>query len=145
MGWMWTALSGSYVWTALCYSFIMSLLDHDPQFMGWYVTTIGYWVSLVGYFLPFLWATVQLAVSPVSATSTNEFFNNSIFQMIVGLIMWLFCGLLHIFFAPVYEEYARTLWTLGRFVVVVDAAEVEEIEDIVEVVADDFEAEEDSD
>ena len=94
--WMWTGLTNSaYIWTALTYLFIfltfgmaavpemfmwiMYLVGHDVTALAWYVTTIGYWVSIVGYFFPFLWATIQLLISPVSGTSTHDFFPNSIF------------------------------------------------------------------
>jgi len=128
--WMFTGLgNANYVWTALNYLFIflvfglasvpefagwfMYMNNHSVKFLGWYATTIGYWTSIVGFFFPVLWSLIQVAMEPVSGLATAEFFNNSIFMLIVGLVMWLAIGLIHIFFAPAYNYYANNLWVLG--------------------------------
>jgi len=132
IAWMFPALfakNSTYYWTALNYIFIfivfglaslpefgawfMYLNNHNVKFLGWYSTTIGYWTSLIGFFLPMLFSLLQLVLAPVSALSTAEFFNNSIFMMIMGLVMWLFSGLVHIFFAPTYNYYANNLWIIN--------------------------------
>ena len=63
----------------------------------------------------------------------------------MGLIMWLFCGLMHIFFAPVYAEFANTLWTLTPVEAVAEAEVVEAADFVADEVEDEVEADEDSD
>merc|ERR1719272_1514720 len=142
--WMWGGLgNANYVWTALNYLFIfltfglasvpefagwfMYMNNYNVKFLSWYATTIGYWVSLIGFFFPMLWSLLQLALAPVSGSSTAEFFNNSIFNVIVGLVMWLFIGLVHIFFAPTYHYYVNNLWAITGAAVVAEAEVVEEV------------------
>lgn len=116
--WRWTALS--YFFTFITYllasvvemgAFILFYTNQNMNLFSWYTNTIGYWVTVVGYVLPWVFAVVQFAVAPVSATATEEFYNNSLFLMIAGIIMWLFTGLIHIFLAPDLKTYAAT-WTV---------------------------------
>lgn len=117
--WWWERMAesgGAYVYLAFCLmwnfvvygvvsvvemvAWIMYLMG-DMKFARFYFSTIGYWGSIVTYAFPWVFAVCQLASTMRGITfSFPGVWTLALF--IIGSILWIVCGQLHIFFVPAF-------------------------------------------
>lgn len=117
--WWWEAIADpNYGWTGASYfsAFISGLLvgfmeiiawvwflNGDPNMFEWWVMHIGWWVAVVGMILPWLFASLQLALPLANGGLNNNIFieygYNSIFLIIGNLFNWLSSATVHFFFS----------------------------------------------
>lgn len=78
--------------------------NEEYAFPRFYFSTIGYWGSIVGYIIPPFMAIIQITGGNVG-DATYFPGNWATFLIIVGGVMWLAHGLLHIFYVPGFLAY----------------------------------------
>ena len=94
-------------------TYVMYLIQDDVFFMGFWTSTIGYWTTVAAYSVPWLLALLQITIQlPIgySLQRGDEFWNNSITLVIIGVLSWLMTGIIHIIWAPVYSHYVEHVW-----------------------------------
>lgn len=71
------------------------------EFARFYFSTIGYWGSIIFYAFPWIFALIQLV------TKTTLAFPGSwgIFQFMVSLVLWIYTGLVHIFYIDDFVQF----------------------------------------
>ena len=64
---------------------------------------VGWWFSVVGQMLPWIFAVLQISLPTTSgglSSPAANFGNNAIFLIIVNVVMWVFNATLHVIMAP---------------------------------------------
>jgi len=106
-----------YLSVSIMFSFITYLLFSVVELIAWifylageydfpkfYFSIIGYWGTLTTYWIGPLFAIIHLAVTLVG-DAANFPGSWTLFLMIMGLILWIVHGLLHIFFVDAFVDY----------------------------------------
>lgn len=75
----------------------------NVEFAAFYFSTVGYWGSIVGYALPWIFALLQIILTMNGATGAFPG-TWTLVLFIVGLILWLAIGHIHIFLVPPFLE-----------------------------------------
>lgn len=64
------------------------------EFARFYFATIGYWLVLIGYFLPVITCIIQVAEQGTTVFPGSW----TLYHMVMSFALWLFCGLIHIIY-----------------------------------------------
>jgi len=83
----------------------------SAEFASLWIGLIGYWGSLTAYALPPIFAMLHLVLvtGGLNGVMTAANATNDLFLMIVGFIMWIAAGLLHILFVPRFLAHTATM------------------------------------
>jgi len=119
LGWFWWMLgSVRYGWTAASYfsAFFLYAIVSGVEFVAWWfyiagqtawfgswVSSVGWWGSVLGLVLPWLFAVFQLSFPTTSGGLPSvgaEFGNNAIFLIVVNLFVWIVSAVLHVIMTP---------------------------------------------
>jgi len=119
LGWFWWMLGSTrYGWTAASYAsaFLGYALVSGIEFIawwfyiggatawfGWWVSSVGWYGSVIGLILPWLFAVFQVSFPTTSGglpSVTAEFGTNALFLIIVNLIMWMLSSVFHVIMTP---------------------------------------------
>jgi hypothetical protein len=110
--------SSRYGWTAASYAsaFLGYALVSVIEFIawwfyiagatgwfGWWVASVGWWGSVLGLVLPWLFAVFQLSFPTTSGglpSVGSEFGNNAVFLIVINLLMWILNAVLHVIMTP---------------------------------------------
>ena len=68
------------------------------EFYGWYASVIGLWGSIVLYLLPPIFSAYHIATE-LGGKITQQPGAYCVFQIVIGLAMWLLNSFLHIFYS----------------------------------------------
>jgi hypothetical protein len=79
-------------------------LAGSPDWFGWWSAGIGWWGSVFGMILPWLFAAMQLGFSSenggLDGNTETEFGYNAVFLLIMNLAMWINGSMMHMFMGP---------------------------------------------
>lgn len=83
----------------------------SAEFASLWIGLIGYWGSLIAYALPPIFALLHLLLvtGGLSGVMTATNATNDLFLMIVGFVLWVAHGLLHILFVPRFLAHTATM------------------------------------
>ena len=113
-------MAGSYLAQFLCYiiafielvAWFLYLGNNIDLFMLW-IPLMGYWVSIIFYALPPLFALLHVvlprAEGGLASVPTAANYSNDLMLIVVGITLWLATGVVHTLFAQRAIVHCATL------------------------------------
>ena len=94
----------------------------NPEWLGWWQGTFGFYVSTIGMFFPWMFAIFQYAFTvPYGGVNMDmevEFAYNAIFQLAMGIFQHLNSMYVHVFMGPRLMCYIKATEPIRRRTVI---------------------------
>lgn len=79
-------------------------LSGEGAWLAWWSASVGWYGSVLVYPLPWLFALFQICMTydmgGFGGNYTQEYGTNAVFLVIMGGLIWLFSGLVHVIYSP---------------------------------------------